>query len=129
MMNRQNSGTGPVIASQLNIPARPWKKARLPQRVLAIRLQAMGDTLICLPYLQYLRKLLPAGVRLDMLTNEETADIPKNIDLFDNVYAIGGGRNFKKQVLYGALLIPSLFRNRYDLVLDLQNNELSRLIR
>lgn len=113
----------------MNIPARPWKKVRRPKRILAIRLQAMGDMVACLPYLQNLRDSLPADVQLDFMATEETADIPRNIKLFDRVYAIGGGRNFKKQMLHGALMIPALLRQRYEVVLDLQNNRLSNMIR
>ena len=31
-----------------------WDKNKLPKRILAIRLQALGDTFIALSYLQYL---------------------------------------------------------------------------
>ena len=81
----------PAAAS--DIQCKPWTKVSPPRRILAIRLQAMGDVVITLPYLQGLRNALPTGVRLDFLTREETEDIPKNIDLFDRVFTIGGGRN------------------------------------
>ena len=113
----------------MNIPAQPWTNASAPARILAIRLQAMGDLVITLPYLQHLRKTLPPSTRLDLLTREETAPIPSNIHLFDHVYAIRGGRNFKKQLLYTFLLLPRLVAQRYEMVLDLQNNTLSRIVR
>ena len=112
-----------------NIPAKAWKRTNMPRRILAIRLQAMGDLVACLPYLQDLRRSIPENTQLDLLTTEETSSIPRQIDLFNRVYAIGGGRNFKKQVMHGALLLPSLLRNRYEVVLDLQNNSLSRFVR
>jgi heptosyltransferase-2 len=114
---------------RVNISAKPWNHLRTPRRILAIRMQAMGDLVGCLPYLQYLRDTIPQQVPLDLLTREETAGIPQNIHLFDKVYAIGGGRNFKKQVIHGALMMPALLRNRYDVVLDLQNHQLSRFMR
>jgi heptosyltransferase-2 len=114
---------------KMNIPAKAWSRTNMPRRILAIRLQAMGDLVACLPYLQHLRRSIPENTQLDLLTTEETSSIPRHIDLFDNVYAIGGGRNFKKQVMHGALLLPSLLRNRYEVVLDLQNNSLSRFVR
>jgi len=111
-----------------DISCKPWTKKKPPRRILAIRLQAMGDVVITLPYLQYLRNALPAETQLDFLTREETEDIPKNIDLFDNVYSIGGERNFKKQLLSTFLLLPRLFLRRYDIIVDLQNSILSRLV-
>jgi len=44
----------------MNIPHKPWTKTKLPRRILAIRTQAMGDVMITLPYLQHLRRSLPA---------------------------------------------------------------------
>ena len=102
---------------------------KLPKRILAIRLQAMGDVVISLPYLHHLRKSLPPGIRLDFLTRQETEDIPRNIVLFDKIFSIGGGRNHKKQLLYTLGLLPFLLWQRYDMVLDLQNNSISRLVR
>ena len=111
------------------IPAKPWGRNKPPKRILAIRWQAMGDVMITLPYLQHLRNSLPPGVQLDLLTGEETEGVPKNIHLFDNVYSIGGGRRFRKQLLYTLLLMPRLFLRRYDVVLDLQNNWVSQAVR
>lgn len=111
------------------IPAKPWTRKEPPKRILAIRWQAMGDVVITLPYLQALRKSLPDSVRLDLLTRVETEPIPKNIQLFDKVFSIAGERNFKKQVFYTALLLPRLFLQRYDMVIDLQNNIVSETVR
>jgi heptosyltransferase II len=118
-----------IIYSSLNISSKPWKENNPPQRVLAIRLHALGDVVITLPYLQQLKKSLPLSSKLDLLIREETDDIPRNILLFDKIYSIGGGRNYKKQLLYSTLILPSLFLNRYDVILDLQNNIVSRFIR
>ena len=112
----------------MNIPAMPWKKSSPPGRVLAIRLQAMGDLVITLPYLQELRKVLPAGSQLDLLTKQEVDAIPKSIVLFDRVYSIGGGWDLKKQLLHTGWLLPRLIYRRYDVVIDLQNNIISRVV-
>lgn len=109
--------------------AKAWQEGRPPKRILAIRLQAMGDVVISLPYLQYLRRSLPEGVQLDFLTCAESAGIPSNIVLFDRVYRLGGGRRYKLQLLYAICLLPALLLRRYDLILDLQNNQLSRMLR
>jgi ADP-heptose:LPS heptosyltransferase len=96
-------------------------------KILAIRLQATGDVVITLPYLNSLKRLLPEA-QLDLLTREETAAIPRSLALFSRVFAIGGGRSFKRQCLSTATLLPRLLLRGYDAVLDLQNNELSRWV-
>lgn len=118
-----------VIKSSPDIPSKEWKRTTMPKRILAIRLQAMGDFVITLPYLQQLKKRLPETSQLDLLTREEVDAIPNNIHLFDHVYSLGGGRNGKKQLLHACWLLPKLLLNRYDVVIDLQNNEISRLVR
>ena len=115
--------------SAIHINAKPWKEKYLPKRILAIRLHAMGDVIITLPYLQYLRNNLPPNVQIDFLTIEECVSIPKNIVLFDKIYVIHGGRNFKKQIAFTFLLLPKLLLNRYDIVLDLNDAIISRWIR
>ncbi len=114
----------------MNIRHKPWKNTRKPpRRILAIRTQAMGDVMITLPYLQHLRRSLPPSVRLDLLTRAETDPVPRHLVLFDNVYSIGGGRNLKKIFLLALFKLPRLLLQRYDVVIDLQNNGYSRIIR
>jgi len=114
---------------RLNIDCRPWTEKHAPRRVLAIRLQALGDVVITLPYLQSLRNRLPSDARLDLLTREEVEDIPKNLELFNHVYSIGGARNPQRQLLSTCLLLPKLLMQRYDVIIDLQNSMLSRIVR
>jgi ADP-heptose:LPS heptosyltransferase len=113
----------------MNISCRPWTETYSPRRILAIRLQALGDVVITLPYLQCLRNSISDRTRLDFLTRKEVEDIPKNLDLFDHVYSIGGGRNPKRQLLSACLLLPKLLIQQYDVIIDLQNNSLSRIVR
>jgi ADP-heptose:LPS heptosyltransferase len=119
----------PFANDLVDIAAKKWEKRNMPRRLLAIRLQAMGDLVITLPYLQGLRNKLPEGTELDLLTREEVESIPKNLKLFDHVYSIGGGRNWEKQLFYAYLLLPKLLLRRYDVVIDLQNNSLSKTVR
>lgn len=121
--------TEPSYSEAADKTAKPWTGKDLPKRILAIRLQAMGDMAITLPYLQHLRSSLPASVRLDFLTRAETKDIPQQLQLFDKVIVLGGGRSFRKQLLYTFLLLPSLLLKRYDVIIDLQNNTISRIVR
>ena len=110
------------------IICKPWDFAERPSRILAIRLQAMGDVIITLPYLQSLRNLYPQA-QIDFLTHEEVSDIPNRLKLFDRVFIIKGGRNFKKQVLHALRLFPKLRAQHYQVVIDLQRNLLSQWIR
>lgn len=112
-----------------DIPSKPWNKKTMPARILAIRLQAMGDMVITLPYLLHLRRTMPPGTIIDFLTREEVDAIPRSIVLFDRVFTIKGGRNLKKQLFYTCLLLPQLLLRRYDVVIDLQNNIVSRTVR
>jgi ADP-heptose:LPS heptosyltransferase len=115
-----------TISEKIN--AKPWHARERPKRILAIRLQALGDVVIALPYLQSLKNNLPAA-QIDFLTRKEVDDIPRNLDLFGRVFSIGGGRNFKKQAFSALLLLPQLWARRYEVVIDLQRNPLSRWIR
>ena len=110
------------------IDHKSWRFREKPKRILAIRLQAMGDVVITLPYLQSLKNRLP-DAELDLLTRTEVDDIPRNLDLFHNVFSIGGGRSFKKQILMAGLLFPRLWARQYDVVADLQRHPISEWIR
>ncbi len=111
-----------------NVFFKPWAKRRAPRKILAMRFQAMGDLVITLPYLQGLKNSLP-DTKLHLLTRREVSSIPKNLFLFDRVIEIGGGRNAKLQFVLCLLLIPYLWWQRYDVVLDLQNHKISRVVR
>ena len=113
----------------MEIVAKKWEGNSVPGRILAIRLQALGDTMITLPYLQDLRNKMPSSTRIDLLTRKEVAGVPENLELFNRVYALGGGRNEKLQLAEALFRLPGLLMNRYDMVLDLQNNKVSRFVR
>ncbi len=106
-----------------------WQSDSLPNRILIIRLQAMGDVAITLPFVQSLRNKIPAGTQLHFLTRNEVKDIACSVKLYDWIYSISGGRSTKLQLLSLLLLLPKLKINKYDVVIDLQRNKLSRLVR
>jgi heptosyltransferase-2 len=110
------------------IQGRPWSGASSPRRVLAIRLQALGDVVITLPYLQALGDRYPEAA-IDLVTLDEYAEIPRSLALFDHVFAVGGGRSTRRQLASATALVPRLLGRRYDVVLDLQRNRVSRWIR
>lgn len=110
------------------VRARPWQDERPPRRILAIRLHAAGDAVITLPALRGVRARF-SEARIDFLTLEENAEIPRSLVVFDRVYGLGGGRSHRRHLLAAVLLLPVLLRRRYEVVLDLQNNRVSRLVR
>lgn len=98
-------------------------------RVLIIRLQATGDVVIMLPYIQSLRSQLPSDFSIDLLVREECKDIPEQLNLFNKVHVLKGGRNTKLQLLHFLLMLPKLRLNGYEVLLDLQNHRLSKVMR
>jgi heptosyltransferase-2 len=83
--------------------------------------------MITLPYLQSLKE--HTDVRIHLLTRREVSEIPRNLALFEKVFSIGGGRNAKVQFLLGLLALPFLWWQQYDVVIDLQNHRISKIIR
>ena len=110
------------------VRSRPWKKNKPPSKILIMRFEALGDTVITLPYLQSLKSQYPE-IKLHFLTREEVSPIPKSILLFDKVITIGGRRNAKAQFVLALIKMPWLLLQRYDAVLDLQNHKISRIVR
>ena len=111
-----------------DIDCRPWPPGSSPRRVLAIRLQAIGDTLITLPYLLDLKRRHP-DVELHFMTHESAAAVPCATGIFDKVIIIRGGRNARLQFLLMLLKLPQMWWQGYDAVIDLQNHRWSRLFR
>ena len=110
------------------VRCRPWARKNKPRKILAIRFQAMGDLMITLPYLQSLKEQTNQ-VQIHLLTRAEVCQIPKNLMLFEKVFSIGGGRNAKIQFILSLLTLPLLWLERYDVVIDLQNHSISKIIR
>jgi heptosyltransferase-2 len=106
---------------------KPWTESRKPKKILAIRFQALGDLIITLPYLQSLKESTPC-LRIDLLTRANISQIPKNLKTFEKVYSIFG-RSGKVQFLFCMLLFPLLLFQKYDVVIDLQNHRISKIIR
>src|SRR6202007_216498 len=94
-----------------------------------IRLQATGDVTIMLPYIQSLRTQLPKETQIDLLVREECKGIPQHLNLVDNLHVLKGGRNTKLQLISFISMLPKLWLNKYDVLLDLQNHRLSGVMR
>jgi heptosyltransferase-2 len=113
---------------KVSVRARPWKKQTYPKKILAMRFQALGDTIATLPYLLNIKRQFP-DIELHFLTRKEVSSIPQNIELFDKIITIGGKRNLKLQLTIILLKLPWLWMQRYDAVIDLQNHAISKLVR
>lgn len=83
---------------------------------------------ITLPYVQGVRRAFPQA-RLDFLTRREVSAIPASVRLYDRIFRLRGGRNARLQFLFALLMLPLLWARRYDTVVDLQNNRISRFVR
>jgi len=116
----------PIAAEE--VIARRWPHAAAPRRILAIRLQALGDTMITLPYLLGVRRRYPEA-ELDFLTREEVAAVPQALKQFDHVFALGGERSRFRIWASALRRAPALLARGYDVVLDLQNSRISNLLR
>jgi heptosyltransferase-2 len=110
------------------VRCKPWAEKTKPKKILAIRFQALGDLMITLPYLQSLKEQTNHA-QIHLLTRNEVGQIPKNLILFEKVYCIGGGRNAKIQFILSLFTLPLLWWQRYDVVIDLQNHSISKIIR
>jgi heptosyltransferase II len=111
-----------------SVDFKAWSGSAPPRKILAIRLQALGDTIITLPYLNSLKNQFP-DLQIHFLTRAEVAQIPQHVIFFDKVITLGGGRNAKLQFLLAVLKLPLLWMQRYDAVLDLQCNRISTFVR
>ena len=96
--------------------------------MVVIRFQAMGDVVITLPYLNDFKMQFPE-TELYFVTTAEVSLIPASLKLFDRVVAIGGGRNAWLQFFFMLCKLPFLLGQRHEVVMDLQNNKISRIIR
>ena len=110
------------------IRAAPWTATRPPQRILAVRFQAYGDIVATLPYLQSLRRHIPNG-QLDYLTRLDYRETPEHLGIFDHIFTLRGRRNRRIQQLHARMILPRLRSRQYDVVIDLQCNTVSRMLR
>lgn len=107
---------------------RPWVGEKPPQRILLMRFHALGDIAITFPACEALRQRYPHA-QIDYLTNAQWARIPEALDLFDRVHLVRvlSSRSFRiKEAIRTGLVLR---KKRYDVVLDLQRNWMSRIIR
>jgi heptosyltransferase-2 len=91
------------------------------KKILIIRLSSMGDILLTTPLIRSIKKLNP-NIQIDFVIKTEFFDVLKHNPYLNNIYQYSKHTSEKRE------LINSLKANRYEIVIDLQNNLRSREI-
>jgi ADP-heptose:LPS heptosyltransferase len=107
---------------------RPIPKESTPSRILVIRLHAIGDVAITLPSCIALKERYPS-IPIDFLTTEACAELPKALTTFERVYvfpSVVSRQQRVRRVLEWCAKFPKF---RYDVIIDLQSNWVSRALR
>ncbi|MEO8512933.1 MAG: glycosyltransferase family 9 protein [Ignavibacteria bacterium] len=110
-----------------------------PEKILVIRLHAVGDAALTMPACSSLRKRFPAA-EIDFLTIKNIKGLISAFNIFDCVYFPESGFDFietgYESLSQKFLRFKSVFKiglvlrkKKYDAVIDLQNNRYSRIIR
>lgn len=100
----------------------------LSKKILFIRLQAIGDSIITYPYIREFSHKNPE-FEIHFLTRKYASDIPKHLDFIKKTWVLQGNKRPIHRLPYTLLLLPQLFAQNFDAICDLQNNRESRLIR
>lgn len=111
-----------------HISFRVWKGPDAPKRILVIRIQAFGDLFATFPIICRLKERFPQ-TEIDLLVREDYAELPKAFPMFKRVIRLKGRTSSFKKGLFLGLALPGLWFRNYDIVLDLQRNRSSRLVR
>jgi len=90
-------------------------------KILIIRLSSLGDILLTTPFIRALKQQIPS-LKIDMLVRQEYADTIKLNPNISQKYF------FVRNDLINNELIRILSKEKYDLVIDLQNNLRSKKI-
>ncbi len=106
----------------------PWQSAESPERILLIRFHAIGDVALVLPAAAAMRALHPSS-RIDLLTSPQAEGLASATALFDRVLAPPFPARRGGRALYALRTGFSVRASGYDVILDLQRNSMSRIIR
>lgn len=97
-------------------------------RILIIRLHAIGDTAITLPSCSALALQFPE-YSIEYLTTASAAPLIHSLDCFHQVYLFPDCTNRSERVRGVASTAVTLRDRRYTMVIDLQGNWVSRMLR
>jgi ADP-heptose:LPS heptosyltransferase len=93
-----------------------------------IRLHAIGDVAVTLPAAVALRESFP-GAQIDMLTGPAAAPLAESLTTFRAVHRFPLCATPLERAYHAARMGARLSREHYDVVLDLQRNWVTRMIR
>lgn len=109
-----------------------WSGHSSPQKILVIRIQALGDLFFTFPLIADLKQKYPNS-KIDLLTRSDYAPFAEKMSLFHQVHSIPINikSRFQRFInIYASIkLALQLKKHQYEVVIDLQRNENSRLIR
>lgn len=94
-------------------------------KILIVRLSSLGDILLTTPVIRSMKEKL-ADIKIDFLLNEQYADVLKYNPYLNNLYTFTANNN-SREFNFNEL-IKSLKSQKYDLIIDLQNNFRSKKI-
>jgi heptosyltransferase-2 len=106
----------------------PWKSDKQPGRVLIIRMHAIGDVAITLPAVLGFLKQFP-DTRVDFLTTRTVVSLFDSLPLRGNMLAFPDHLDRWGRLRWGLRFGQTLRNKKYDVVIDLQRNWVSRLVR
>jgi heptosyltransferase-2 len=106
----------------------PVSNGYIPERVLVIRFHALGDISITFPCCSSLRQQFPTA-RIDYLTSEDAVPLVEALTMFSSIHTISRAKTPRERFAKSAAIGWKLRANHYDVVVDLQRNWMSRLIR
>jgi heptosyltransferase-2 len=106
----------------------PWRERRDPPRVLFIRLHALGDIALTLPAALGFRRRCPDS-RVDALTHSSAAPFLRSLSLYDEVLEFPLTTDRVERALHAVQIGSIVDGRKYDLIVDLQRNWLTRAIR
>jgi lipopolysaccharide heptosyltransferase I len=92
-----------------------------PERVLVVRLSALGDVLFALPALRRLREALPRA-RLTFLVEDRFADLLRDHPDVDELLVFERKKIARLDAIEASRLVRELRRRRFDAALDFQGN-------
>ena len=106
----------------------PWVKSSGPEKILIIRFHALGDVAITLPTCTALREKW-RDTRIDFITSGPCAGLLNALEIFDNVYIFRQSNDRRARFAEAIRRGFDSQRTKYDVIIDLQRNWVSRLIR
>ena len=106
----------------------PWQSIYVPRKVLLIRMHAIGDVALTLPALTAFRARYP-DTRIDFLTSRNAFSLIHAVESIDNVYSFLNYTSAEIRAVHGMRWGAKIRQVSYDVIIDLQRNRLTRLIR